>query len=694
MQQNLLWRIAERVRPGIRRADEAQRPHQVLEVLPVLFSGPFMLISLIWLIAVTDTRLMADHAGLLLVLLAAMLLIDRQPFSINIETSKEDMVPISGSLSDIVTWGAALIFGPSALWLPLITRLFTILRGIRLARATRQPWHWNSLSTLSQAEVFSSLCGLAVYRALGGSYPLAGLEITDWLPALIGSIVSSEIPILILLPVIIEINRMSSGSAQPDSVLRWWVIFSVVPLISATPASLMAALLYSETNTLLFLFFIGGVIGVNALVYYLSRTNERSQQRARELARLEAFGEALIQAPPDLCTLTTLLDEYVESMFPRDRVEVRLFEPNGPLPPGLHWPTFTLTIPPAKPPVSESAWDQLRQSADPVLVLTRVTPPGLAQAYGDAILVKIMADDPGKEGGTKERLLGGICLLRHPLVGRPGYSLAAVQSLASQIGSAYYRAQVSLETAVALKMSQELQFAGQIQARFLPREIPQVMGWQIAAALAPARQTSGDFYDFMPLDNGWLGLLIADVADKGTGAALYMALSRTLLRTFALQYPDQPAKALHEANERILTDAESDQFVTVFYGALDPQTGRLIYANAGHNAPFLVRTGPDGKIDTLGKTGIPLGIFAGQAWTQAEVLIGPGDTLVLYTDGVNEAQNIRSEEFGDDRLLDSVLAHRDQSAVEIQSALIRAVTEFVGEAPQFDDLTLVVAVQR
>jgi serine phosphatase RsbU (regulator of sigma subunit) len=507
-------------------------------------------------------------------------------------------------------------------------------------------------------------------------------------------LVANEIPLLILLPVIIEINRLSAGSAHPGAILRWWGVFSLFPLLYQTLPALLAALLYSETNTLLLVFFIGGVIGVNTVVYYLSRTNERSQQRARELARLEAFSEALIQAPPDLCTLTRLLDEYVESMFPRDRVEVRLFAPNGDLPPGLHWPTYTLTIPPARSPVIESAWDQLRQSDAPFFDLPHVTPPGLESVYGDAILVKIMADDPGKEGGEKERLMGGICLLRHKRIGKPGHSLAAVQSLAAQIGSAYYRAKVSLETAAAQKMAQELQFAGQIQARFLPREIPQVMGWQIAAALSPARQTSGDFYDFVPLENGWLGLVIADVADKGTGAALYMALSRTLLRTFALQYPDQPAKALEEANARILTDAESDQFVTLFYGALDPQTGRLIYANAGHNPPYLLRAAPDAPIDTLPKTGVPLGLFPGQRWTQAETIIHPGDVLVLYTDGVSEAQTASGEEFSDDRLLDVVLAHRDQPAQAIHAALIGAVTAFVGDAPQFDDLTLVVAARR
>lgn len=191
----------------------------------------------------------------------------------------------------------------------------------------------------------------------------------------------------------------------------------------------------------------------------------------------------------------------------------------------------------------------------------------------------------------------------------------------------------------------------------------------------------------MPLADGRIGLLVADVADKGTGAALYMALSRTLIRTYAMQHPDEPARALQMANERILTDTESDQFVTVFYGVLEPTAARLTYANAGHNPAYVLGR----QTQALGKTGIPLGIFDDMTWQQQTVQLEQDNILVLYTDGIPEAQNDRQEEFGESRLLAAVQTPNGCSAREIQQAVTGAVQAFVADAPQFDDITLMVA---
>jgi serine phosphatase RsbU (regulator of sigma subunit) len=548
------------------------------------------------------------------------------------------------------------------------------------------------LSLLSQeigGEVFGGVAGLAVYAAAGGTYPLSGLHASEWLPAVSASLVQALLPNLIALPLVVYVSRLGEGGG-----LRSWVGIFMFGLVMVSPFSILGALIYSEANAGLFLFFVVGVVLANELAYYLSRTNQRSQQRARELSHLEALGEALIQAPPDLSTLPDLLAAHVESMFPRDRIEVRLFQPGGRLPPGLHWPTYTLAVPPDSTPVDEAAWTRLHEAPGDHLVLHHVIPPGMQHAYGDALLARIMTDAPGLEGGEKEWLLGGICLLRLASMGKPTQSLAAVQSLASQIGSSFYRAQVNLETLAAHKMTQELELAGRIQARFLPRRVPDVPGWDIAAALNPARQTSGDFYDFIPLDGGCLGLVVADVADKGTGAALYMALSCTLIRTFALQHPTAPDETLRAANERLLIDAGSDQFVTAFYGVLDPRSGVLTYANAGHNPACVLYAGSNGAVEMLGKTGVPLGLFEDMRWTQGRATVAPEGVLLLYTDGVSEAQNASREEFGMARLLDATRANLGRSAQDIQAAIMRAVTAFVGDAPQFDDLTLVVAVRQ
>ncbi len=244
-------------------------------------------------------------------------------------------------------------------------------------------------------------------------------------------------------------------------------------------------------------------------------------------------------------------------------------------------------------------------------------------------------------------------------------------------------------TRVEEQLNAELEFAAQIQARLLPRSIPDLAGWDLAATLIPARKTSGDYYDFIPLGEGRLGILIADVVDKGTGAALYMAVSRTLIRTFARQFPDAPEEALRMTNLRALEDAGSDQFVTIFYGVLDA-AGTLTYANGGHNPAYVLRAQTE-SYQELGKTGIPIGIFEEVSWRRGTVQLQPGDTLVLYTDGVNEARDIRRGEFGTARLLETIQAHQHGTAPDLLDALVQTLRQFMGAAPQFDDITLLVA---
>jgi len=272
--------------------------------------------------------------------------------------------------------------------------------------------------------------------------------------------------------------------------------------------------------------------------------------------------------------------------------------------------------------------------------------------------------------------------------------LPAAQSLAGQVASALRRAEVHKQTVASAKMARELEVAGQIQASFLPSGLPEIAGWEIVAAIEPALQTSGDFYDFVELDNGRIGLIVADVADKGTGAALYMALSRTLIRTYALQYPDHPEEALRLANERILQDTASDQFVTVFYGVLDTNKGTLTYTNAGHNPALLLSKDGQTAPQWLGQTGIPLGMFEDMVWRQTVVPIKRGDVLVMYSDGITEAQDVDAQEFGEDRLLAVMAAGNGRSAQAQQNNILRAIHEFVGEAPQFDDITLMVVQNR
>lgn len=241
-------------------------------------------------------------------------------------------------------------------------------------------------------------------------------------------------------------------------------------------------------------------------------------------------------------------------------------------------------------------------------------------------------------------------------------------------------------------LTRELTMAGRIQTDILPETNPVIPGWDLAMCLEPARETSGDFYDVIPLSGHKCGVVIADVTDKGMGAALFMVLSNTLIRTYAARFPTLPAVVLSAVSERILSDTRSGMFVTTFFGILETNTGRFIYANAGHPPGFLVSTSQRGKIsiDRLQPTGMALGVSEQARWKQKFVKLAPGDYLILYTDGITEAQNPEGEFFGEDLLLDVVLSRVGSPAKVVQDALLHEVHQFVGNTPRQDDIALIV----
>jgi serine phosphatase RsbU (regulator of sigma subunit) len=258
-----------------------------------------------------------------------------------------------------------------------------------------------------------------------------------------------------------------------------------------------------------------------------------------------------------------------------------------------------------------------------------------------------------------------------------------------------HSAKLYTSTIANQRMMQEVALAGRIQATFLPNTFPVVPGWELMVGLEPARQTSGDFYDLFELPNGKLGMVVADVADKGMGAALYMALSRTLIRTFAVQYPDSPAQALTAANNRILSDTNAELFVTVFYAVLDPLTGMLTYCSAGHNPAYLLNRDDGGRlIQPLARTGIPLGMFETATWRETTVGLRPHDVLIIYTDGLTEAQTADQNLYGEERLSAIARANLNCSAEELHTAILTDVHQFMGDTALFDDITLMVLVRQ
>ena len=237
------------------------------------------------------------------------------------------------------------------------------------------------------------------------------------------------------------------------------------------------------------------------------------------------------------------------------------------------------------------------------------------------------------------------------------------------------------------RMERELQMARELQAGFIPRDTPRVPGWEIAARWYPARQVSGDYFDFLQPEPDRLGVVIADVSDKGMPAALFMTLTRSLVRA-SLADSASPAAGIASANRLLCADASRGMFVTLFYLALDAATGELTYVNAGHNPPILYRPGA-AEMEALTRTGMLLGIEPAATYEEGTTRLAPGDLLLLYTDGVTEAVDPAGEMFGEERLRALIRRGGDRPADELLDRLTEAVRDFTVEAAPFDDIALV-----
>ncbi len=312
-------------------------------------------------------------------------------------------------------------------------------------------------------------------------------------------------------------------------------------------------------------------------------------------------------------------------------------------------------------------------------VLRRDAMLALPMASKGDLLGTMLVDYAGPEHRSTQRLM------------------AILSGIAGQAAMAVENDRLLREAAEQERMKQELEVATRIQASFLPESCPPMPGWELAALWRSAREVSGDFYDFIPLpvrledegEVGRMGLVVADVADKGVPAALFMALSRTLLRTVSID-GRPPSEAVARTNDLILADARSGLFVTLFYVILHPWSGDIVYVNAGHMPPLVVRR-QESIAEELRVPGMALGILPNERFEEYGSHLGRGDTLVLYTDGVTDALNSDQESFGFERLKELLREHRHESAEELVQSVNRAIAAFVGDAVQADDLTLLVA---
>jgi hypothetical protein len=246
-------------------------------------------------------------------------------------------------------------------------------------------------------------------------------------------------------------------------------------------------------------------------------------------------------------------------------------------------------------------------------------------------------------------------------------------------------------SATAEDLARELTAAAAIQAGLLPTALPQPNGWHLAARLIPARETAGDFYDCIQLPDGRLGLVIADVAGKGLGPALYMATGRALIHTLVADGHSDPLDVMACVNAYLLKETRADLFITMFYGVLDPGCGTLVYANAGHLPPLVMSRSDPGGLRSLAPTGLVLGIEREVTWTRQTVQLIPGDVVLLYTDGVTEAQDCSDGFFETKRLIAALCASLAGGAEAAVAGVLAAVRAFAGAAPQSDDITLLAA---
>ncbi len=265
--------------------------------------------------------------------------------------------------------------------------------------------------------------------------------------------------------------------------------------------------------------------------------------------------------------------------------------------------------------------------------------------------------------------------------------LRLLSAVAGQAGIAIENARLYRVAVEKGRMERELQMAREIQESLLPAHIPQMPGFDVAAGWRAAREVAGDFYDLFILRDEALGLVIADVSDKGAPAALFMALARSMIRTHA--YADfSPLDTLARTNALILEDARSGMFVTVYH-SLFHGDGRSIHVNAGHNPPLLVRSGA-GVAEFMPRGGRAIGWFADNPLQAVELQLEPGDVLIYYTDGLTEAENMQQDFFGEERLKSAVLEAVGQSAEAMLNWIVSRVDEFCAGAPPHDDTTLCV----
>lgn len=676
-----MLRVASRFWPELDGMTLARQLVGIGDVWTTAYGAIVSILGLVWLVAETDWSIFLSNWSMLGLIAFLIIVFTQLSFFMIIEFRQDRYGSADGAFNSMMVWTGVLIFGPTALWLILFLRFAEFVWYWRTFSndATR----WDNLRNLTltiSGFTVPFLASLLFYEQAGGTYPIDGLSAnTIWI-SLLTILLNFVLFFALWSPYVayaIYTQRRLTHNPETRPILTFFTLAISLPTI-AHPFAILAAGLYQHEGIFVFVFFLSGLVVVAYLARQFSWIAESNRQQSRLLERLEKLGRELINAPSDASSLPEVLRTHLPNMFPSGFLAIWLIPGQVIYSTTEEWEIDFRPI-----------WDWTSDQSTIQAFLAEDEVPWLrsGSSHRPLICCPIVAHE-----GTE--VIGGVYLelrrLAQPWDRKSLEKLfPGMQALAAQISSAIHQAEEYANTLALQKVGQEIQIAGQIQASFLPNEFPMIPGWQLSVTLEPAGGLSGDFFDFIPLSRGRLGLVIADVADKGLGAALYMALCRTLIRTYALEYHSRPDIVLSESNERVINDARASLFITAFYGVFDPANGTLTYCNAGHNPPLLF--GPQRAEPTyLTRTGMPIGIERESRWARETIEFLPGDALVMYTDGVTEAQSLNSEFFGEERLIAAVRECADSNAFEIQANIMGNIREFVNGGVQVDDITLMV----
>jgi serine phosphatase RsbU (regulator of sigma subunit) len=698
--RSLTMAFAVKIWPDLETADMSDQRRGLGVILSAVYGWLIFGVTFFWLIS--DTRLLdlRNHWVLIAIFIPLRIIagqLDLTSLLLN------DVSHSRGSAARFITWSAALIIGPIALWLDVIAILVAAIISWSKKQyidSSNQARYWefaSQLPTISVRDTFPALVALALL------YPpetLASITQGQFLltgGGLYATLLKIGLTVLLMVPLhLLDIVLIN----QPTGFLSGLLItlrslrFGFGALISLGFPDLLGLLavgFYSIDNYWTFIFVLTVFTFFALFVHYLNLRGLQSRSRLEKKEKLENLNQALFSEGPDDRDFPTVLSHHLPMLFPDCRLEITLIGSDVLFIDDVDQPLLDLDM-----------FDRLGNSGRSYVEVQFHSENNL---IGNGLIVPI-------NGRENQQLIGAIALVPGQSANGLNEVLPTLFSLSSLLAS--YLHQIDLfenaltsqaeafheeifaqayeaEMTIAYQqVSQELALAGQIQNSFLPDSVPDIPGWQITVTLEPAHETSGDYYDFIALPDGLFGLLIADVTDKGIGASLYMALSRTLIRTFALEFFREPAKVLEAANRRILQDSKSDLFVTVCYLVLDPVEGQIVYCNAGHNPPFLWSRQGSNEPLRFKRTALPLGLFEAEEWQHDTIHINPGDILALYTDGVTEAQDEDGHFFGEDRLKKVIDENLDKSALIIEDKILSALSNFTGDAPQSDDLTLMI----